>query len=150
MTTFDNLRVQEYEFEIEGPDGQIFEVTMRTPTPEEVIEASRAFPRPQAPVSDLKREGDRFFNIYNFQDGTYLANMETWFANTRKWLIARVLIEPPIPGETLEDKAKALDDIAAWAMAGLRRAMDMLSGGAEENVTMRKFQPPGMDVGTDS
>jgi hypothetical protein len=147
--TFDDLKVRHYEFEIEGPDGELLGVKLRAPTPYEVIEVNRASPRPRPPVSDIRKEGEKFYNIYDYEDGSYRIALEEWVANTRRMMIAHLLVEPLPPGDTIQDKADALKDVAAWALVGLHQATEMLLGSTEDRVRMRKFRGNGMDVAED-
>jgi hypothetical protein len=121
----------------------VFEVELRALTPDEVIDLNFAHRRPEAPITDIKKEDGAFYNIRNHDDSGYLKSLEAWVAGNRKRLVASALISPELPGETLDEKVNALSSIEGWALVGLYQAVNMLLNVGADAVRLRQFRRDG-------
>lgn len=147
--TFDNLRAQVYEFEVEAPDGQVFEFSMRALTPAELLAIDLDHPQPQPRVVDFagKDKDNKPVPVYeNDSDthrGEWQRKMATYIQEHRYRQIIKAL-EMDIPGETEAEQVKALHELGAWAISALSKAVTMVIAVGDERLRARFFHGAGM------
>ena len=149
--TFEQFLPQTYGFEVEGPGGDVFEFDMRAPTTDERARIVFEDPEPKLEPSDFytkNKETQGVFPIYDYEDAGYKKARAAWLVRQQKRLIIAYLVEPAVPGESLDEQMVALDGLASWALDALWRAVEMLIVVGRDAVRRRTFQRgPGANSG---
>lgn len=141
--SFADFKAQTYEFEIDSPDGDVLIVELRAMTPDERAEIDfRRNPKPQPPVMDFRVIDGSPYPVYNYEDAGYTAQFGAWVNRRMRLLIIHALVMD-LPGETDDERLDALNSMAAWALDGLWRAVQMLTAVGDDAVRRHSFQPDG-------
>lgn len=123
---FGDLGPKFMTFTVKSPEGEDFELRIKTMTEADVNEVNAGVDDPQPPTVDKfvsKEKG--YVKEKNFEDPDYVKkNRDAGRLRMYRLLAAAVDLE--IPGDTLEAKAKALQDngVPAWLLA---RSVDLIN-----------------------
>ena len=142
--TFADLIAQSYEFEIISPGGEtlLFELRALTYDERARIDFERN-PRPRAPVKEIKKVDDQFYEIYDYQEPGYRQKMADWLNRQIRLHILTALTGLDIPGETDDERLESLNQFGGWALDGLWKAVSLLTVTGDDAVRRRTFQPGG-------
>lgn len=134
--TLDDLGEVKLDVEITRPDGRKLTVPVRAMSDQEMWQIRQSIQWPVAPT-DIQRVDGKVQEVKKLDDPAYRRAMED--ANRR--LQSRIMLRSlriDIPGETEEDKAKALESkLGLWAVKQLNDHILRLTGIAESEVAER-------------
>ena len=125
-TTLDDLGEFIFTAEIPRPDGRIVRVKMRALSDGKAWEIGKSVKWPKPPVTDYKKIEGEALPVYDYQNENYLnTRREADRDLTRRTLAASLVLD--IPGETLEEKAQALEKkLGQWAFGYLLSIVNKL------------------------
>lgn len=141
---FDDLRASEqtYHFNVETPDGQLFQFEFRAPTQSEVWATDLAMrAKPEPPLSGFEgtvAAGD-LKPVHNAKDPGYQHALADWVAES---MMRKILLcwTEEVPGDTVEEKLAALRDLPNWTISALSRCVTLITMAGQVALADRPFR----------
>lgn len=124
--TFKDLKSKTMLFEIESPEGEKFDLPIKSITETELDAINNSVPEPVAPNKPVfKGKGIGYVDEPDYENVEYVKKKkESGREQTYRLLATCMMID--IPGETVEEKAKALREngVQSWI---LMAALDLIN-----------------------